>query len=446
MSKKLNKDKILLASVLLSEGQNKHFNDIELSKKLSVKREELLEFITKNKIDEIRETKIYEIKCDCGATIDVSEGIEQVYCSVCNKKFTNIPFRSFGLDTKKTIQDFKNRILRLLDNPHVFKEENNKLLLDWSGFKLALLLSIEKIDLNSLYILRGWSKEYNPDFHILIGFNPEFTLSALSSRGDIGLLTLEKIFDKTIFNKEMKTIKSVLSERQKELELKLSYKEIRDLSDVEKFWKDIVDNIEIYALQKGSESPKIQGEKFQEYVVDLLRITIFNAKLLGKKNQADGVIFILRNDKKSSLIPLEIKSHKEKILLVQKHEPQIRKYLSAYKNDYITNRFRIPSLMIFGYDFDLKNKKDSQVINSLESDFNVKVVLFPLKSLIHLAKLFFEYKISIVDNDKIETLLRNRYVREQDIDKLMIDLRKSTQEYEKDLFEKTQELIKSSGY
>ncbi|MHA1873779.1 MAG: hypothetical protein ACTSVB_06665 [Candidatus Heimdallarchaeaceae archaeon] len=446
MSKTLNKDGVLLAGILLSGGQDRCFNDIELSKKLSIKREKLLEFLNKNKIDELRETKIREIKCDCGTIVAITEGINFGYCKRCNKKISPVPFRNFCLDIEKTIQNFKNKLLQFLDNPIISKEENDKLLLNWNNYKIALLLSVETINLNDLYILKGWAKEYNPDFHILVGFKPEFTLSVLYSRGDVGLLTVEKIFNITLFNKEIKHIKRSLLERQKELKLELSYKKSKDLSYIKNFWKNIIDNIEIYALQKGDESAKLQGEKFQEYVIDLLRITIFNAKWLGGKNQPDGVIFILRKNKKSLLIPLEIKSQNKRLLLIQKHEPQIRKYLSAYKNEFITNIFRVQYFIVFGYDFDLNNKKDKQVINSLESEFNVKIVLFPLKSLIHLVKLYFEYKIAIIDNDKIEDLFKNRYVREQDIENLMSYLKQITEEREGDLFKKTQELIKSSGY
>jgi len=447
MSKKLNEDTIVLASIMLSQGTDKHFTDIDLSKKLLVKRENLLKFIDKNYLKQIRITKLYEIPCKCGASVDISEGVKFVLCKKCGEKISNIPFREFGLDTENTIQYLKEKLFRFLKSYEIIAEEENKVLLQNRNFKISILISTEKIGLNDLYILKGWSKEHNPDFHILIGFTPEFILSSLSSRGDIGLLTLEKIFDKKLFGEELKYIEKNILERRKELDLKLRYKEIRELVDIEKFWKNIIDNIETYALQKGKESAKVQGEKFQEYVTDLLRITLFNAKLLGQKNQADGVIFLIRYDSdKSLLIPLEIKSSKNKKLPLQKHENQIRKYLKAYTNNYVISRFKIRYLIIFAYDFDINNKKDKQVIKTLEKDFGIKVILFPLKSLIHLVKLYFEYEISVIDNDKIEDFFQNRYIKIEDVDRLMNSLKTLTKEYNQDIFKKTQEIIKTHGY
>lgn len=445
MSKSLSKDSVILASIMLSKGTDKHFTDLELAKKLSTKRDNIIKFFDKNDLAEIRSTKVYETQCECGGIIDVSEGIEFTFCKKCGKRISNIAFREFGLDIDKTIQYLKEKFLGFLKDYNVVAEENNKFLLEGKDFKISVLISTEKIGLNDLYILKGWSKDHSPDSHVLIGFSSEFTLSTLSSRGDIGLLTLEKIFDKKLYEKEFKFIERSISEKKKELELKLEYKETKELIDIEEFWKDIIQNIEIYALQKGKENSKVQGEKFQEYVVDLLRITLFNAKLVAQKNQPDGVIFIIKSAP-SLLMPLEIKTYKGGKLPLQKHENQIRKYLTAYTNDYVTSRFKVPNLIIFAYDFDLNNKKDEQVIKTLEKDFSIKVVLFPLKSLIHLVKLYFKYKISVIDNDKLEDFFQNSYIKTEDVDKLMNNLKVLTEEYNQDLFKKTEEVIKSHGY
>ncbi len=430
---------------MLSKGTDKHFTDLELSRKLSVKRDSIIKFFDKNDLEELRATKIYEIQCECGGVACVSEGMEFTFCKKCGKRISNIAFREFGLDTEKTIQYLKEKFLRFLKGYSIIAEENNKFLLQGKVFKISVLVSTEKIGFNDLYILKGWSKNYTPDFHVFIGFSPEVTLSTLSSRGDIGLLTLEKIFDKKFFEKEFKLIEMSISEKRKELELELKYRDTKKLVDIEKFWKDIIQNIETYALQKGKENSKVQGEKFQEYVADLLRITLFNAKLLGQKNQPDGVIFVIKSAP-SLLIPLEIKSYKGGKLPLQKHENQIRKYLKAYTKDYVTSRFKVPHFIIFAYDFDLNNKKDNQMIKTLEKDFSLKVVLFPLKSLIHLVKLYFEYKISVIDNDKLEDFFQNGYIKTEDVNKLMNELKALTEEYNQDLFKKTEEVIKAHGY
>lgn len=445
MSESLTKDRVILASIMLSKGTDKHFTDLELAKKLSTKRERIIKFFDKNDLAEIRSTKVYQIQCECGGIIDVSEGVKFTFCKKCQKRISSIPYRKFGLDTEKTIQYLKEKLLGFLEDYNVIAEENNKLLLDGKGFKISVLISTEKIKLNELYILKGWSKDHHPDFHILIGFSSEFILSTLSSRGDIGLLTLEEIFDKKLCENEFRSIEKLVSEKRKELELGLTYRETKELIDIEKYWNKLIQNIEIYALQRGKENPKVQGERFQEYVVDLLRITLFNAKLVAQKNQPDGVIFIIKSAP-SLLIPLEIKSYKGGKLPLQKHENQIRKYLTAYTNDYVTSRFKVPHLVIFAYDFDIDNKKDKQVVNTLEKDFGIKVVLFPLKSLTHLVKLYFEYKISVIDNDKLEDFFQNGYIKVEDVDKLMNNLKVLTEEYNQDLFKKTEEVIKSQGY
>lgn len=214
MSKSLSKDELLRASIMLSKGLDRNFTDLELAKELSTKRDTLLKFFDKNNFPEIRCSKLYDIPCECGNIIDISEGIESVFCIRCGRRITNIPFRTFGLDTDKTIHYIKEKLLGFLKDYTVVTEENNKFLLEGRDYKISVLISTEKIELNDLYILKGWSKDHHPDFHILIGFSSEFILSTLSSRGDIGLLTLEEIFDKKLCKKELKSIEKFVSEKK----------------------------------------------------------------------------------------------------------------------------------------------------------------------------------------------------------------------------------------
>ncbi len=448
MPTKLKKDSIILSAILLSEGENKNFTDIELSGKLGVKRDELLSYLKENKIDELRGSKKNEIICDCGSQVDIFEGMKTAYCKKCGKEFTQIPFWNFGLNSEKVIEFLKERVTTLLKGSKILSYDGNKLILQYKNLRFSMIIDVERTGLDELYKLMGWSKDSNPDFNIVVGIYPTFTLSSQHSKGMVGMLTMEKLFDRKLFEDELKVIEIDILERRKELGLKWSYKEGKDWVEIEKFWEDILKNAETYSIQSGTESSKVQGEKFQEYIVDLLRITIFDAKHLGGKNLPDGAIFVraTQHKRQGELIPLEIKSDKTGFVHLQEHEGQIRKYLDAFKNGYVTERYDVSRVMIFGHDFDIDNSKDSEIIEKLENDFGVKIILFPLKSLVRLVNLFFKYKITDIDNDRIFDFLKSGYVEEKDVESLMNKLKSDTDSKNKDMFEKVERIVKSHGY
>ena len=253
--------------------------------------------------------------------------------------------------------------------------------------------------------------------------------------------------DPSLLSAELKIINQNISDRTNESSLKWKYRENKDWIEIENYWHKMITETEICAKQMGTESPKVQGETFQANVVDLLRITIFNARYLGGKNLPDGTIFLRSTGiEKSELIPLEIKSNKSGFVLLQKHEGQIRKYLKAFKNTYVTDTYKISRLIVLGFDFETTNQKEIEVKTKLESDFDVKIIQFPLVSLVHLVNLYFKNKIAYVDNDIISDFLRVSYIQKNHVDKLVNDLDELTKQKDKDSCEKIKKILQSSGY
>jgi hypothetical protein len=384
--------------------------------------------------------------------VEICDGFETLYCKGCSKEHTVFPYYSFGINEESTIAFLKQKALILEKNITVLKEEDAKLLLNLDNCKLAVLVSPEKVELSDLYTLKGWSINDHPDFYLMIAAGWSFTLQSEHSKGLIALIGIEQLASPDTFEKQLSIIKYGFnrSKNEKILESNLQWvpEDNTDWLTVEKHWKDLLSNITKYAVQAGDEPGKVQGEKFQRYVINLLRTTVFEAKYIGGKNSPDGTIFIQApvDVDKSELIPLEVKTDKSKFVSIQEYEGQLRKYIRAFKDVYITKKYVVKRIIVIGNDFKRNNEKEREVIAKLQSDLNVKIVLFPLNSLARLVNLYFQYQISDIDNDRIIDFLNNSYIETTHVDKLMEELRIGSEQKDKDIYDKIKSSLKQVGY
>jgi hypothetical protein len=450
ISNELTKDKILLSSFILSEGKFKNFTDIELANKLGLDRTYLCKFIAENKIPEIRVTKKDEISCpNCGSPVSISQELDFAFCHNCNQEINDTPKLIFGLDNEKCWHFLKDKLILLLSDAKISNQEANMMIIDYKSLKLAVEIKTDKAILKDVFVLKGWSDIYNPQFQIIIAPTSDFVLSSQYSKGMTGVLTVEILFDKTLFTTQLNKIEQDIAEREKVQQLNWTYTENQDLVSIEKYWRTFLVNAEKYSAQRGNENATIQGGKFQQYAIDLLRITIFNAKALGGKNKPDGAIFIKSSQRngKTELIPVEVKTNISGFVPIQEHEPQIRKYLEAFTNEGVTDNFEVSRILIIGPDFQPTKDKELAVINQLEKDFSIKVILMPFRSLARLVNLFFQYQITDINNNRLSDFLRNyKYIEPSNVDELMNLLKVETEEKTKYTFNFVETFLKNRGY
>ena len=191
---KLDKDNILFRSIILSDGKSKNFTDLELAEQLGIERSLLLEYIKDHCIPELRQTKKTEFKCpSCNADVEIYIGMEIAYCSKCDCKSENIPYWNFGLNSDLLEGYLKKKILAIYSGSKLISADKNKLLLSHDNRKIAFLYTANDVGLDDLYLLKGWSNDFNPDFLVLVGITPSFTLSTQYSKGLVGLLTIDKL-------------------------------------------------------------------------------------------------------------------------------------------------------------------------------------------------------------------------------------------------------------
>ena len=79
----------------------------------------------------------------------------------------------------------------------------------------------------------------------------------------------------------------------------------------------VIEDLPRFALQAGEEKSTIQGNKFENYVIDLLGLTIFDARHIGGQNNTDGIIVLYYHGgrKPNILYPVEVKSFKPEAIV-----------------------------------------------------------------------------------------------------------------------------------
>lgn len=421
----LNNEELLLSSIELTEGQERYFTDLDLAKKLNVSRSALNRDIEKNTIlsnlfDKIKKSKM---KCDvCNKEVNIYPGLKKAYCKCGNTlDEKNIPYWDYGIKNKEIESYF---IDKLANSFEMVIREKNKIILKVKDKYISVLLTSREAHLEDYFLLRGWSQK--GECYIVISCYYDFALSSFRDKStDLYLLNLAN-FLKSDIEKLLHEIISLIEERQKEEKNLLKFEpEKEDLSEVQKLWETIIDELPKFALQAGDENAKVQGDKFENHVINLLGLTIFDARHIGGQDNTDGIIVLYFhcNTKRNCLYPVEVKSFKpkdgKKFCRIKDYEDQLRRYLKAYISDAITQHFTVKSLLIVSYDFDLENTTDQNVIKKIKTDYGVDIILMPLHSLTHLVRVYYEKKISSIDNEIVEEILSNKYITEEHVDKAL---------------------------
>ncbi len=249
-----------------------------------------------------------------------------------------------------------------------------------------------------------------------------------------------KVKEKVRINSQKNTI-------EKEADVK--FDRYGDLVEIKKNIGEILENLPRYALQIGEEHGSLKGNRFQKYVVSLLNLTLFKAKLAGGKNQPDGFVFFY-DDKKPRWYLIEVKSFKDKkgdgFYSMKESASQIRKYAESYKKSDISERIETPSYIVIANDFNYEDENEVKIINELEKDTKMKIVLLPLKSIIRIVKSFLGQNIAHLPIEKIEPLFQtNRYIDISVIDSLYTDLIKYNKNRDHDILKTTRAYIESKG-
>lgn len=420
----VNNDDILLNAINLAGGRERVFTDLDLSNRFNITRDEVNKVIDADKqlvefLDKMRKN---EINCDsCNEKVEIYPDIEKAYCIKCGNTIEkeNIPYWDYCIN-KEEIE--KHYIEKLNEFYEIIERENNRLIIKINDKFITILLTPDLTNLEDYYVLKGWAKK--SDFYIIVSPYYDHLLSSHQDKTNDLLLENFNIFHvkdfKSIFDKVITFIDK--REREEELLLKLDVEEQRDLSQIQNYWEQIVNELPVYALQAGEENSTVQGNKFENHVINLLGLTIFNARHIGGQDNADGIIMLYYHGKNNSnvLYPVEVKSFKpkdgKKFCRIKDHEDQLRRYLGGYTSDTISKICTVKSIIMVAYDFDLYNKTDITVIKRIKKDFGVEVILMPLKSLMRLVRLYFEKKISSIYPDVIEDLLANEYITEENIE------------------------------
>ena len=448
----VNRDVILLSAIDLADGRERVFTDLDLSNRLNITREKVNSDIDADKqlgefLDKMRKN---EINCDsCNEKVEIYPDIEKAYCIKCGNTIEkeNIPYWDYCIN-KEEIE--KYYIEKLNEFYEIIERENNRLIIKINEKFIAIMVTPDLTHLEDYYLLKGWAKK--SDFYLIISPYYDHLLSSHKDKtNDLTLENFHLFYDediKSILNKILEYIKK--KEEAEELLLKLDVEEQRDLSQIQKYWEQIISELPVYALQAGEENSKVQGENFQKHVINLLGLTIFNARNIGGPDNADGIILLKYHAKNKSniLYPVEVKSFKPKdegkFCRIKDHEDQLRKYLRGYTSDDITDLFSVNSILMVAYDFNLKNDTDMNVIKNIKKEFGVEVILMPLKSLIRLVKLYFEKQISSIYPDIIEELLSHQYITENDVEKALDDLKNRSDSESDHIIKSTKEHIKRS--
>lgn len=448
----INKEELFLTAIGLTEGHERSFTDLDLSEKLHIPRDDVNDEIENdidliNFFEKIPKTKII---CNaCGQEVVVFPGLEKAYCKCKNTiDKEKIPYWDYSIKNKEIERYY---IKKLTDTFEATSNEANRLILKIKNKYIAILLTTHLARLEDYYLLKGWAKK--SDFYIIVSPYYDHLLSSHQDKtNDLTLEDFHLFYNediKSIFNKVLEVIRK--KEGEEELLLKLDVEEQRDLSRIQKYWEQIIKELPVYALQAGEENSKVQGEKFQRHIINLLALTIFNARNIGGPDNADGIILLYYHAKNKSniLYPVEVKSFKpkdgKKFCRIKDHEDQLRKYLRGYTSDAITKLFSVNSVLMVAYDFDLKNDTDVNVIKKIKKDFDVNVILMPLKSLIRLVKLYFEKQISSIYPDVVEELLSHRYITENDVEKALDELKKRSDRESDHIVKSTKEHIRRAS-
>jgi len=453
----MNVTDILLSAIELSEGLTKSFTEFELSSSTGVSHQDIIKFIEGEGKFFFRATHKKRVKCPkCGADVDVSACLESAFCKKCNTEVKKEDTPSFELiinsiRVKNFFQDelftkFQQNGWKLEsfdDSFAIFSKES---------IKLALAINLKQALMNDYFLLRGQSADFKPTSFLIASLNFDFLLKSLSEKDlRCNIINLQQvILDLGAVEKRLTERCNILA-KNKEVEdiTELQFSTFGDLMYIQEHIKDVLENLPNYALQIGDISPSGKGNRFQKHIVSLLNLTLFKAKLVGGPNQPDVVIYFL-GDHKPRWYLGEVKSFKDKegtgFYQLKNSTAEIRKYATSFKKADIAEVIDTPAYIIIANDFDILNKDEQTLIAELEKSTKMKIVLFPLKSIVRMVKLFLDNNIAHLPPDIVESLFsKTGYITPEDIDSIFKDLIKHNKDRDADIFKRVRQYTKAQG-
>lgn len=449
---------ILSKALILSENFTRSFSETELGNSSSVSSSDLMAFFESNQTL-FRKTSIKKFPCNsCRSDIDVSTRNDNYFCKNCGNELRKdqVPLFQLTLNYFEVKNFIQSSVLNIFEKNawNILFFDDSFAILKKNEIKIALSISIKQAYLQDYFLLRGWSQEYHPETFIIAGINFDFLIQSLSGKDfKCNLLSLTELLETEDIGNLEARIKSKINEinAYKEIEqtASLTFSRYGDLSEIFNNLRDILANLEKYALQIGSENAKVKGERFQKYVISLLNLTLFKAKLAGGPNQPDGMIFFF-DDKKPRWYLIEVKSFKDKIgngfYPLKESTSQIKKYSSAFKKQEIAQRIQTPAYIIIASDFDIKDEEQKKIMLELRKDAGMEIVLFPLKSIILMVNLFLKNNIAHIPNDISENIFSvTGYISETQINELFKKLIKHNEEADSFIHNKARQYVKVQG-
>lgn len=446
----VNKEELLLTAIGLAEGHERCFTDIDLSNKLNISRGEINNKIETDGdlcdfLEKISKTKI--VCNSCENEVEVFPGLEKAYCKCGNTiEEHDIPYWDYEINNKEIEKYFIDKLTGVFDKTDT---NNNKVILKVKDKLISILITTHEARLDDYFQLRGWS--IGSDFYVIISDFYDHLLSSHQDKtNDLSLMNFAILLKKDI-REIFHGLIPLIEEREEEKKILLRLgPERKDLRKIQIYWEKIIDELPDFAIQAGTDNATIQGTRFENHIINLLGLTIFDARHIGGQNNTDGIIVVYYHSqrKHNILYPVEVKSFKPKdgkmFYRLKEHEHQLRKYLDAYTSDTIIRHFTVKSMLVIAYDFDLENETDQNVIKRIKKDYNVDIILMPLRSLIRIVRLYFEKQISSIYPDIIEELLSHQYITENDVGKTIDDLKKRLDSESDHIIKSTKESIKRS--
>jgi len=440
-----NKTKIIISGIKLAGKDNVEFDEYSLSQLAKISLIDLINLLKSDLSNYFYLLDKDKSTCSkCNSRVDIEKELDYCICTNCNKELdlTKCSRYKIGLNIVN-IEEYLTSKIKNLFLSKSFEErdsDDNFLVMKNNGIMLAVSVSLECNGLRDYFSLRGWAYDYDPLSYIII--SKEFDSYIISYQDKdlkCSLISFDDIFDEIKLNSLLKKIKEKndLLKKQKKIEsnISLQFRKFGDLSKLLDDYSDMIKLLPLRALQQTDESVKRQGDKFEKDIVKILNFTILRTKYLGGGNEPDGLGIIQRfNNSKSKWYPIELKTFTPENVdtpyyPLKKVTVQIVKYVNSFMNEEIKQSVEIPSFIAIAYDFDINNPDEINLIETFESKYNLKLILFPLSSIIKLFKGFHDNNISSIPSDIIEKfIVRNRYITNEQVENLIKDLIKHNKE------------------
>lgn len=390
-----NRNNKLYALLKIGKFEHRDFNEFDIARELSIKIEDVKKTIEEFK-DFLKITQKSKTQCLCGAEIKISKEVNFAICEKCERKIdiTKLSCLNIGIDSKKMCEHFKKEILESLQSLEwvIEEEKDNMFTMSKNNYKVGFSFSIYTANLNDYFIQRGWLNSQDIKAYVLI--RPIFDADLVAySQKDLKCVCIgiPEVLDKKIYTEFEKGLFSRISlfedNQNVEKEIGLTSQNFGDLKEIKEHLNEITGEISKFAYQKGDISPSAQGKKYQKHIVGLFNLSLFKTKLLGEDNEPDAMVYFFPNNKKV-WCPVEIKSSKKEIFKLKDESLQLRKYCDALNTTYVKNNVDVKYFLLIANDFEENDPYSTNIINQLESDFNIKFIIFPLKSVLKMANIF----------------------------------------------------------